>query len=218
MTRALQNHLPDLTHFTTLAGLWMPQYLRDRWYILNAVLLSALCQRQEKLKIWLHELAELCRKAYGGTARVVRAGPLRRFSARCAVLVVKVELHSHTAAWLKVTSCTAEPGACYRGGERIKRLRGSCHLSDACQARQQGGARASLTRSVTPLKLDPSAWSSAADACACFCRISTLCLMSVNTARTSSDFSTQLSRMSWLRTTAVACSTASSHTVVGTAS
>lgn len=27
VTRALQNHLPDLTHLTTLAGVWMPQYL-----------------------------------------------------------------------------------------------------------------------------------------------------------------------------------------------
>ena len=49
VTRALQNHLPDLTHFTTLAGLWMPQYLQYRWYILNAVLLSVISQRQKKL-------------------------------------------------------------------------------------------------------------------------------------------------------------------------
>jgi hypothetical protein len=27
VVRPLQNHLPDLTHLTTLAALWMPQYL-----------------------------------------------------------------------------------------------------------------------------------------------------------------------------------------------
>ena len=30
VTRPLQNHLPLLTHFTTEAALWMPQYLLGR--------------------------------------------------------------------------------------------------------------------------------------------------------------------------------------------
>jgi hypothetical protein len=29
-TRPLQNHLPVATHFTTEAGVWMPQYLHHR--------------------------------------------------------------------------------------------------------------------------------------------------------------------------------------------
>lgn len=30
--RPLQNHLPEVTHFTTDAGAWMPQYLQGRRY------------------------------------------------------------------------------------------------------------------------------------------------------------------------------------------
>ena len=116
MTRALQNHLPDLTHLTTLAGLWMPQYLPAPPLAQRQILLPRQIAAEAKPLTQENELAGLSTgQACGSTFRGARAGPLRRFSARCALLVVKVELHSHTATQFRVVSCTAEPSASHKG-------------------------------------------------------------------------------------------------------